>query len=563
MIETLFKPWGYLVPEKDRRMGFIALLFVSVGGILGSGWLFGPLYAAQLAGPSALIAWVIGGFAIMVIALNFAELGAMLPLNGGITRYALLTYGRTVGFVASLSSWLTFTVIVAAEVQAVLQYLSIYFPWLTENATGAAGKVTTHPLSFPAGFLCAAALWILFSLINWRGIHFFARINNGLTWIKIGLVITVTVALFALSFSWEVFDDPKEGGFFPEGWSGIFQALAYGGVIYAFTGFQHAAIAAGESKNPHRDVPIAVLASIFFCLLCYLALQFAFLGGLREVTFSAPGDWTNLQFEDQVGPIAGLVKSLGVIWLFYLVLGGAIASPLGAGLINLGSSMRIAQGMSHDRYLPPRLSRTGQHGTPGLIIMLSFPIGLFLFLPFPGWQALVAFLTSVVVLAYAIGPLSVLALRDQLPDLKRPFRLWFASFFCPLAFVICGLLIFWTGWAIVWKLGLVFSVSGCLFMATNLLRRQPMDLRSASWLVPFLGGIVVITWLGSEHGNQRLTATQATLAVAAVSLVSFYVARKLAISPEETRQYFAQIEAARLEELEEQNPDDAAFLDVK
>ena len=548
------------MPEKDRRIGFIALLFVSVGGILGSGWLFGPLYAVQLAGPAALVAWMIGGLAIMVIALNFAELGSMLPLNGGITRYALLSYGRTVGFFASLSSWLTFTVIVAAEVQAVLQYLSIYFPWLTENVTGVEGETTTHPLSFPAGFLCAAALWILFSLINWRGIHFFARINSGLTWVKIGLVIVVTVSLFAISFSWEVFDDPKEGGFFPKGWSGVFQALAYGGVIYAFTGFQHAAIAAGESKNPHRDVPIAVLASIFFCLVCYLAMQFGFLGGLRDVTFSSPANWANLQFKDQVGPIAGLVKSLGAIWLFYLVLGGAIASPLGAGLINLGSSMRIAQGMSHDRYLPPRLSRIGRHGTPGLIIILTFPVGLFLFLPFPGWQALVAFLTSVVVLAYAIGPLSVLALRQQMPDLKRPFRLWLTSFLCPLAFVICGLLIFWTGWAIVWKLGLVFSVCGCLFVSTHLLRRQPMDLLSAVWLLPFLGGIVLITWLGSEQSDHWLSEKQATWTVAILSLGCFYLARKLTISPEDTQKYFAQIEAAR---IEGKDVDSGEFLEMK
>ena len=537
------------MPHPQRNLGFVALLFVSVGGILGSGWLFAPLYAAQLAGPAALAAWAIGGFAIMVIALNFAELGSMLPLNGGITRYALLSYGRTVGFVASLSAWLTFTVIVAAEVQAVLQYLSIYFPWLTREATAVDGKATTHPLSFPAGFVCAAILWIIFSLINWRGIHFFARINSGLTWIKIGLVVIVTVSLFALSFSWEVFDDPIEGGFLPAGWSGVFRALAYGGVIYAFTGFQHAAIAAGESKNPHRDVPVAVLLSIFFCLICYVALQFAFLGALRHASFSSPAAWSELRFPDQVGPIAGLVRMLGAVWLFYLVLGGAIISPLGAGLINLGSSMRIAQGMGHDGYIPSRLSRSGRYGTPYLLILLSFPIGLFLFLPFPGWQDLVAFLTSVVVLAYAIGPLSVMALREQLPDLKRPFRLWFSRLMCPLAFVICGLLIHWTGWAIVWKLGLVFSVCGSLYMVPHLFRGHPMDLRSAIWLVPFLGGIVLMTWFGGHGGSQDLTETQALLAVIGISLGCYYFARQLAISPEKTREYFEEIEAASIEDF--------------
>ena len=85
------------MPEEQRRIGFVALLFVSVGGILGSGWLFGPLYAAQLAGPAALIAWVIGGFAIMVIALNFAELGAMLPFKRRALHVTPFSrHGRTV-----------------------------------------------------------------------------------------------------------------------------------------------------------------------------------------------------------------------------------------------------------------------------------------------------------------------------------------------------------------------------------------------------------------------------------------------------------------------------------
>ena len=552
--------------DHRRHLGLVGLLFVSVGGILGSGWLFGPLYAVQLAGPAALIAWVIGGFAIMIIALTFAELGAMLPMNGGITRYSLLSYGRTAGFIASLSSWLTFTVIVAAEVQAVMQYGSIYLPWLTKEQLGADGHTISHPLTL-YGFLCAALLWILFSLINWRGVKLFSRINSGLTWVKIGLVIVVTISLIAISFRWEMLDNVAEGGFAPYGIEGIGRALAYGGVIYAFTGFQHAAIAAGESKNPHRDVPIAVIASILFCLLCYIGLQIAFLGGLRAANFPEPGNWRELGFPDQVGPIAGLARSLGVLWMFYVVFVGAIASPLGAGLINLGSSVRIARGMSHDRYLPRRLSRIGRYHSPGLLIILSFPVGLFLFLPFPGWQELVAFLTGVVVIAYAMGPLSLLALREQLPDLKRPFRLSGAGLICPLAFVLCGLLIYCTGWSVVWKLGLVFGVCGGLFIATHAFRcsglgrrtrpdrdgdvekiKETIDLRSASWMFPFLAGLVLLTWLGGHDGAKKIQDWQGAVAVAVWSLICYYIARPLAIHPEQTQAYFDQIEAAHQED---------------
>jgi amino acid transporter len=531
------------MPNHRGHIGLTGLLFVSVGGILGSGWLFGPLYTAQLAGPASLIAWGIGGLAIMIIALTFAELGAMLPINGGITRYSLLSYGRTAGFFASLSSWLTFTVVVAAEVQAVMQYSSIYFPWLTKSHFAADGHTISHSLTLP-GFLCAALLWIVFSLINWRGIKLFSRINSGLTWVKIALVVVVTVSLMVIAFRWEIFDDIQEGGFAPYGMEGIFRALAHGGVVYAFAGFQGAAIAAGESKTPQRDVPIAVIGSIFLCMLCYLGLQVAFLAGLRPVNFPEPGNWQELGFTDQVGPIAGLARGLGALWLFYVVFAGAIASPLGSGLVNLGSSVRIARGMSHDRYLPYRLSRLDRYHSPGLLIALSFPVGLFLFLPFPGWQELVAFLTAVVVIAYALGPLSVLALRQQLPDLERPFRLSCAEFVCPLAFVICGMVLYFTGWSIIWKLGLVFAVCGTLFIATQALRDERMDLLSAFWIILFLVGLVLITWLGGHGGGEKIKNWQGLIAVAVWSLICFFMARPLAIPPEQTKVYFDQIKAA-------------------
>jgi hypothetical protein len=75
-----------------------------------------------------------------------------------------------------------------------------------------------------------------------------------------------------------------------------------------------------------------------------------------------------------------------------------------------------------------------------------------------------------------------------------------------------------------------------------------MDLRSAIWLVPFLGGIVLMTWFGGHGGGQTLTETQACLAVIGISLGCYYFARQLAISPEQTREYFEQIEAARIED---------------
>ncbi|MCH2151755.1 MAG: APC family permease [Phycisphaerales bacterium] len=520
-----------------RHLGLIGMLFASIGGILGSGWLFGPLYAVQLAGPAALVAWAIGGLAILFIAVTFAELSASLPLNGGIARHALVAYGQTTGFLTSLAAWLTFTVIVAAEVQAVLQYASIYWPWLTSTSHDG-----THPLT-GWGFTVAAVLWILFSIVTWVGVRLFAQVNGVLTWIKVGLILIVTISLYAMAFEWTMFDDLKEGGFAPDGWNGIFRAMAYGGVIYAFTGFQHSAIAAGESRHPHRDVPLAVIGSILICTILYLAVQLVFIGAMRQTDM--PHGWAHLTFKDQVGPLAGLATMLGATWLFILVFAGAIASPLGAGLINLGSSARIAQGMSHDQYLPARAGKVGRFHTPGLLIALSFPIGLFLFLPFPGWQDLVAFLASVVVVSYATGPICLMALRKQLPDHSRPFQLPLAALICPIAFMICGLLIYWAGWAIVWKLGITFGGCGLAFIAIKLPRHHKIDFAGSLWLWPFLAGIVLLAWLGGHGGIDAIPFGWDILAVAGWSLICYFLALPLKLSARQAQSHLDGIHEAR------------------
>src|SRR4051794_4885581 len=81
-----------------RDVGIVGLLFASLGSIIGAGWLFGALYASQLAGPAAIISWVFGGGAIMLLALTHAELGATYPVSGGSARFPHYAFGSLVGF---------------------------------------------------------------------------------------------------------------------------------------------------------------------------------------------------------------------------------------------------------------------------------------------------------------------------------------------------------------------------------------------------------------------------------------------------------------------------------
>lgn len=79
-----------------RDIGLLGLTFISVGGIIGSGWLFGPLLAVQHAGPAATISWIIGAVAMFILAITFAEISAMLPIPGGIARVPQFSHGNIV-----------------------------------------------------------------------------------------------------------------------------------------------------------------------------------------------------------------------------------------------------------------------------------------------------------------------------------------------------------------------------------------------------------------------------------------------------------------------------------
>ncbi len=110
-----------------RSISPFALLLTSVSAILGSGWLFAAYYTSELAGPSAILAWLIGGSAAIIIAFVFAELCAMLPITGSSTRIPYYTHGTLVSFLFAWIIWLTYASFASTEVQAVLQYFSYFF----------------------------------------------------------------------------------------------------------------------------------------------------------------------------------------------------------------------------------------------------------------------------------------------------------------------------------------------------------------------------------------------------------------------------------------------------
>jgi amino acid transporter len=532
-----------------RHVGTVGLLFASVGSIIGSGWLFGALTASQQAGPAAIISWAIGAVMILLIGLVYAELGTMFPLSGGVVRFPHMSFGSFASYTTGWITWLAAATVAPIEVEGALQYATKYAP-LTVEKTLADGS-SVHTLT-PLGYGVAAAGLALFVVINYIGVRWFARVNNVLVWWKLGIISLVVVAFFVTAFHGSNFTSL---GFRPEGWHGVFTAIATSGIVFSYLGFRQGIELAGETDNPRRNVPIAVVGSVILTGIIYILLQTAFIGSLDPSILSKSGSWGNLNFTNDFGPLAALATILGLGWLAVLLYIDAIVSPGDTGLIYTTITSRISYAMGRNGNAPKALSKTTTRGVPLVSLIVTFIVGLIIFLPFPSWQQLVGFITSATVLSFGSGPLVLAAMRRQLPDQERPFRLPGGHTIPFLAFWSSNLIVFWSGWDIVWKLMVSVLLGLALLVVFEVTGkdRPAMEWRAgASWLLPWLGGLTIVSWLGSYGGGKGVIGFGiGILVMLAFSAIIYAIAYAVRLDPAAVRGHVdASAREAEVEEAE-------------
>jgi amino acid transporter len=523
-----------------RDVGTLALLFTSVGSIIGSGWLFGAHRAATEAGPAAIISWALGGVMIIMIALTYAELGTMFPVSGGVVRFPHYAFGGFASYVAGWITWLAAASVAPIEVEAALQYATNYVPWLTHVSSGV-------PVLSAGGYIVAVLLMALFCWVNFFGVRWFARANTAIVWWKLAIITLVVIALLVARFTPSRFT--AHGGFAPLGWHGVFSAIATAGIVFSYLGFRQGIELAGESRNPRRAVPIAVIGSVVICMLLYVGLQIAFIGALPDSAIAK--GWAHLSYANDFGPLAGLATILGLSWLAALLYADAIISPADTGLIYLTVTARLSYAMGKNRTAPRTLAALNDHGVPWTSLILAFVVGLIFFLPFPGWQRLVGFITSATVLSFGSGPLVFGAMRRELPEQERPFRLGGGDVIPLLAFWSSNLIVYWTGWSTNSKLFLAI-VLGLILLAiqqASPARRFALDWKAGSWVWPWLIGLALISYLGSYgDGTGAIGFGDGALWIAVLSVVVYAWAIRVRFSGAKMAETIAHEEYADFEQ---------------
>lgn len=484
-----------------KEINAISLLFTSLSCMIGSGWLLSSVVAAKIAGPAAILSWFIGGVLICFIAVTFAELSTAFPVNGGIARYGQFSHGSCVSFIISWLAWLSCVAVAPTEAQAIIQYASRFVEGLTYQSGNT--LALTHYGIFIASIIVFVLTWI-----NIQGIKTMIKYNNVLTIWKICVPTFVLVVLFYNRFTPSNF---TEQTFMPYGIEGVLSALSTT-VVFSYIGFREATSLAAEVKNPQKAIPIACIGSILYCMLFYMFMQTVFIGAVGSDMIN--NGWSMLSFQHDSGPFAGLAMALGLHWLATLVYIDAVMTPAGAGLVYTATTSRILLAISQNGFLPKYFGKLNDKGVPQNALFINAIVGLLLLAPFDDWVALVKFQSVAIILAYSIGPVSVMALRETMPNRKRPFKLPMVYFFCQISLYICMLLVYWSGFDTVLPLCISVILGFIIYCGKSGFK----EIEHAIWLLPLVTCIFIISYLGNYGGIGYLSTTQDVLALFVCSL---------------------------------------------
>lgn len=440
-----------------RDLSRSQLLLLSLGAIIGSGWLFASLTADELAGPASIVSWVVGGILVLFIALSYAEVSTMLPRSGAVVRYPHLSHGGFTGFILAWAYLLASASVPAIEAIAVVQYVGPQAPasWhlLEEPIT------VSSVIHFPEGWLFTVVMLVAFFFVNLYGARFLGRFNNGVMVWKLVIPILTFLLIFALTFHSKNFSPPA--GFASFGWSKVFYIIPTAGIVFSFLGFRQALDYGGEARNPQRDIPFATIASVLIGIVIYALLQVAFTGGIVWHYFGVrTNDYAGLAAPSAAAghvlvtasPFFAVMKASGVAFLVsffsYLLIADAFISPFGTGYIYLGTGGRTIYGMGVGGYLPKQSTTVSSRArVPWVALVASFFVALVFTAPSKSWFSLVGIITSMTVFTYIMGGVTLQVFRRTAPGLDRPFRLGAAGFWAPVSFLAATAIVFWSGFA--------------------------------------------------------------------------------------------------------------------
>ncbi len=431
-----------------RSLGAFQLTMLGIGAVIGTGIFVLTSEATQKAGPSMLLSFVVAGFVCAVAALCYSELASMVPVSGSAYTYTYAVMGELLAWMVGWSLMLEYAVGASAVAVGWSGYVVGQLKgWLGIELPAAlvAGPFAGGIINIPAIIVSLSVTGLLMI-----GTSESAKFNAILVFIKLS-VLTLFIALAVPVMNADNFEP-----FMPLGTTGMLGAAA--SIFFAYVGFDAVSTAAEETKNPQRNVPIGLLASLGICTVFYMLVAAGAIGsplGAQPVTDAAghalaPG---SAALAEQCKAIvaggameplacsrealAHVMRTLGHLQIGNLVgLAATLALP-SVVLMMLFGQTRVFFTMARDGLLPERLAAVHpKWKTPHVVTMVT-GVGTTLAAAFLPVGKLADYSNSGTLFAFLMVAVAVLILRRKDPHRHRPFRVPLVGIVAPLAIVGC------------------------------------------------------------------------------------------------------------------------------
>jgi amino acid transporter/nucleotide-binding universal stress UspA family protein len=377
-----------------RTLGLTQILMLGIGGTMGAGVFVLTGHAAGMVGPAVILVFLLAALQSLPNSLSYAELASSFPVAGGGYAYISKATKGLLPFSVGWVSWFSSMVYSALSAVGAAYSLKLFLPFL--------------PVS-----LTALVLIALFTVNSLRGSEEAGRTQVILAGVLLASLAAFVIAGLILPHGFTFAEFYKDSGFFIhegllENFSYIFRTLTLVNVL--FVGYEVIATTAEEAKNPGRNIPVAVVGTIFICAVVYCAITFVALGIVSAKTLGTSST-----------PLSDAASHLGVWGAPAMGMAGLVATltSLNTAMV---SSARVALALSRDGYLPDFLSRIHPRlKTPLPAILLTG--GLIALAALSGDEVFLGYVSNFgYMYVVFFTNVSVILLRRKFPDVKRAFR---------------------------------------------------------------------------------------------------------------------------------------------
>lgn len=487
---------GVIMGQKDEssKINLPQLVLLGLGSLIGSGWLFGAWEASSIAGPAAIISWIIGFVVIGSIAYNYIEIGTMFPQSGGMSNYAQYTHGSLLGFIAAWANWVSLVTIIPIEAVSAVQYMSSW-PW--EWAKFTSGLMDGSTIS-NAGLFAVFVIIIIFSLLNYWSVKLLTSFTSLISVFKLGVPLLTIIMLIISGFDTGNYGH-SVGTFMPYGSAPIFAATTASGIIFSFNAFQTIINMGSEIQKPEKNIARGIAISLTLSAILYIVLQSTFITSMPTEMLHENG-WSGINFNS---PFADMAILLGLNWLAILLYMEAVVSPFGTGVSFVAVTGRVLHAMEQNGHIPKFLGKMNKkYMIPRVAIIFNAIISMVMVSLFRDWGTLASVISTATLVAYLTGPTTVISLRKMAPKMHRPFRANLLKFMAPFSFVMASLAIYWAMWPTTAEVILIIILGLPIYFFYEYKmnwKNTKKQIGGSLWIILYLIVLAFLSFIGSKE----------------------------------------------------------------